>query len=288
MAVHTAVIRYGFIWRYTVRQAGSLYRIRTARKNLAVLQPYYTTGHTGLFFDYLNPVVGKVRGSEDNRCGDAITCRDERRIRHEGCGGWHKWIWERREENMRRCTKERKDGWSWAIRVEGMEPIAGNYCHVATPKEMINLMLPITWHLGISGNIVTQRLAFTLLLDGSKAYEARVDGIVTSPTCCTDVVGILEVKMVHWTDKVRVQEVAQMVAFMSTFSAGQYDNAWVVKRWITSVIAWLLCWYDLTSLADLDSVYNNKPIYYTTRNKCNTIQQKSYYTQYNTPQAVLQ
>ncbi|KAF8860694.1 hypothetical protein BDZ45DRAFT_672413 [Acephala macrosclerotiorum] len=41
---------------------------------------------------------------------------------------------------------------------------------------LINLMLPITWHLGISGTIDPRRLAFTFLLDGFKAYEARVDG----------------------------------------------------------------------------------------------------------------
>jgi hypothetical protein len=31
---------------------------------------------------------------------------------------------------------------------------------------LINLMLPITWPLGISGNIDPQRQAFTFVLDG--------------------------------------------------------------------------------------------------------------------------
>jgi hypothetical protein len=66
---------------------------------------------------------------------------------------------------------------------------------------LINLMLPITWPLGISGNIDPQRKAFTFVLDGKQWYEARVDGIVTHKDRPTDVIGFLEVKRgrrTHW------------------------------------------------------------------------------------------
>ncbi|KAF7874997.1 hypothetical protein EAF04_002169 [Stromatinia cepivora] len=81
---------------------------------------------------------------------------------------------------------------------------------------LINLLLPISWPLGISGNVDPQRKAYIFVLQGSKAYEARVDGIITHPNRNTDVLGFLEVKRGHRTDEVRIQEVAQMVAFMNS------------------------------------------------------------------------
>jgi hypothetical protein len=99
---------------------------------------------------------------------------------------------------------------------------------------LINLMLPIIWPLGISGNIDPQRRAFKFALGEYKGYEARVDGIVTSQTRRNDVVGILEVKKGHRTHEVRVQEIAQMVAFMrSSVEQGSDDS--VVKRYEASV-----------------------------------------------------
>jgi hypothetical protein len=84
---------------------------------------------------------------------------------------------------------------------------------------LINLMLPITWPLGISGNIDPQRLAFKFVLDSKQWYEARVDGIVTHKDRATDVVGFLEVKRGRRTHLVRLQEAAQMVAFIKMESA---------------------------------------------------------------------
>ena len=45
---------------------------------------------------------------------------------------------------------------------------------------LINLMLPIAWHLDISGNLDPERRAFKFFLEGEIGYEARVDGIVTN------------------------------------------------------------------------------------------------------------
>jgi hypothetical protein len=99
---------------------------------------------------------------------------------------------------------------------------------------LLNLMLPITWPIGISGNIDPQRRAFKFALEEHKGYEARVDGIVTSQTRRNDIVGILEVKRGHRTHGVRVQEAAQMVAFMRS-SAEQDSSDSVVKRCVASV-----------------------------------------------------
>jgi hypothetical protein len=98
---------------------------------------------------------------------------------------------------------------------------------------LINLMLPITWPLQISGNIDPQRQAFKFPIDDRKGYEARVDGIFTKPTLPTDVIGILEVKKGLRTHEVRVQEAAQMVAFMRK-SADQGSNDSEVKRCVAS------------------------------------------------------
>jgi hypothetical protein len=108
---------------------------------------------------------------------------------------------------------------------------------------LINLMLPITWPLGISGNIDPQRQAFTFILDGKQWYEARVDGIVTHKDRPTDVVGFLEVKRGRRTDLVRLQEAAQMVAFMKMESAAQDSKDWVEKRCVAS--ACLLYFADI-------------------------------------------
>jgi hypothetical protein len=106
---------------------------------------------------------------------------------------------------------------------------------------LINLMLPITWPLGISGNIDPQRKAFTFVLDGKKWYEARVDGIVTHKDRPTDVVGFLEVKRGRRTHMVRLQEAAQMVAFIKMESDAQDSKDWVGKRCVISAIFALLC-----------------------------------------------
>jgi hypothetical protein len=107
---------------------------------------------------------------------------------------------------------------------------------------LINLMLPITWPLGISGNIDPQRKAFTFVLDGKQWYEARVDGIVTHKDRPTDVLGFLEVKRGRRTHWVRLQEAAQMVAFIKMESAAQDSKDWVGKRCVAS--ACLLCSAD--------------------------------------------
>jgi hypothetical protein len=86
---------------------------------------------------------------------------------------------------------------------------------------LINLMLPITWPLGISGNIDPKRQAFTFVLNGEKWYEARVDGIVTNKDRPTDVIGFMEVKKGGRTHWVKLQEAAQMVAFIKMESAEQ-------------------------------------------------------------------
>ncbi|KAJ8060119.1 hypothetical protein OCU04_010473 [Sclerotinia nivalis] len=100
---------------------------------------------------------------------------------------------------------------------------------------LINLLLPISWPLGISGNVDPQRKAYIFILQGSKAYEARVDGIVTHPNRSTDVLGFLEVKRGHRTNEVRIQEVAQMVAFMNSKNK---DNASALQRsWLISMCA---------------------------------------------------
>ena len=108
---------------------------------------------------------------------------------------------------------------------------------------LINLMLPITWPLGISGNIDPQRKAFTFVLDGKQWYEARVDGIVTHKGRPTDVIGFLEVKRGRRADSVRLQEAAQMVAFIKMESAAQDSKDWVGKRCVAS--ACLLCSADI-------------------------------------------
>jgi hypothetical protein len=107
---------------------------------------------------------------------------------------------------------------------------------------LINLMLPITWPLGISGNIDPQRQAFTFVLGDEKWYEARVDGIVTHKDRPTDVIGFLEVKRGRRTHGVRLQEAAQMVAFMKMESAAQDSKDWVGRRCVAS--ACLLCSAD--------------------------------------------
>jgi len=99
---------------------------------------------------------------------------------------------------------------------------------------LINLMSPITWPLDISGNIDPHRRAFKFPLDDLKGYQACVDGIVTNSTRPTDVIGILEVKKGRRTHEVRVQEAAEMVAFMRKSSAEQDSNDSVVKRYIAS------------------------------------------------------
>jgi hypothetical protein len=105
---------------------------------------------------------------------------------------------------------------------------------------LINLMLPITWPLGISGNIDPQRKAFTFVLDGKQWYEARVDGIVTHKDRPTDVVGFLEVKRGRRTHWVRLQEAAQMVAFIKMESAAQDSEDWVGKRCVASACCFAL------------------------------------------------
>ncbi|KAF7856815.1 hypothetical protein EAF04_009578 [Stromatinia cepivora] len=105
---------------------------------------------------------------------------------------------------------------------------------------LINLLLPISWPLGISGNVDPQRKAYIFVLQGSKAYEARVDGIVTHPNRNIDVLGFLEVKRGQRTDEVRIQEVAQMVAFMNSKNnkLRMNDNASVLQHsWLISMCA---------------------------------------------------
>jgi hypothetical protein len=99
---------------------------------------------------------------------------------------------------------------------------------------LINLMLPIAWPLGISDNIDPQRQAFTFVLNGEKWYEARVDGIVTHKDRPTDVIGFMEVKKGRRTHGVRLQEAAQMVAFIKMESAEQDSKDWVRKRCVAS------------------------------------------------------
>ncbi|CAD6451132.1 7554f834-41a2-479a-b7c4-a9efadbe6754 [Sclerotinia trifoliorum] len=106
---------------------------------------------------------------------------------------------------------------------------------------LINLLLPISWPLGISGNVDPQRKAYIFVLQDTKAYEARVDGVITHPNNKNDILGFLEVKRGHRTNEVRIQEVAQMVAFMYSKNKDPLridDNASALQRsWLISMCA---------------------------------------------------
>jgi hypothetical protein len=80
---------------------------------------------------------------------------------------------------------------------------------------LINLLMPFAWTRGFKGTVDPSRTAFIYQdYNDEKVYEARVDGTVKARKSPERIIGLLETKRNHRNDAVRLQEAAEMVAFI--------------------------------------------------------------------------